>query len=151
MLALIVLCFDQGSKYIALNTLVLYEPEVLLPFFNLTLARNTGAAFSFLAETGDWHHVFFLVFGSMMSVGIFIGLMVLKKEAWVEKIALSLILGGAVGNLVDRIRLGYVVDFLDLHLGAHHWPIFNIADSAISLGIVFLCIEILFLRNEKRS
>jgi len=106
-------------------------------FFNLVLAHNTGAAFSFLAGAGGWQRWFFTVVTIVISVGIVVMLSRQRNAPWVS-LALALVLGGALGNLYDRLTLGHVVDFVQLHAGGYYWPAFNVADSAISVGVVML-------------
>jgi signal peptidase II len=134
---LVVLC-DQLTKYEAFQRLIPYSPKAIWPMLNLTLAFNTGAAFSFLSGTGSWGTWFFTVFSALMSFAIAIWMFSLPKTARLQLIALSLILGGAVGNLIDRVLLGHVIDFVDFYIGNYHWPVFNLADSAICIGAVVL-------------
>lgn len=135
---LVVLVLDQFSKFWAIHHLVPYEALALSPMLNLTLAFNTGAAFSFLSQAGAWHLTFFMIFGLVMSL---ILVVLMFRTAWSQKLqlaALSLILGGALGNSVDRLTHGFVIDFIDLYYQNHHWYIFNLADSAICLGAIIL-------------
>jgi len=106
------------------------------PFFNLVLAHNTGAAFSFLADAGGWQRWFF----ALVSIGISIAILVMLRRGGTRlaSFALALVLGGALGNLWDRLTLGHVVDFLQLHAGGYYWPAFNVADSAICVGVALL-------------
>ena len=142
-LSALVLVFDQASKWLMSSWLSLYETVAVMPFFNLTMAHNTGAAFSFLAQAGGWQRWFFAVIAFVVSAVLFIWLKRLKSTAKLEAISISLILGGAVGNLIDRVLLGYVVDFLDFYnyFGSYHFPAFNIADSAICVGAALLIID----------
>ncbi|MDZ7748177.1 MAG: signal peptidase II [Halofilum sp. (in: g-proteobacteria)] len=131
---------DQLAKLAAVHALVLHDPVAVLPFLNLTLVHNTGAAFSFLAGAGGWQRGFFIVLTLVIGAVIAVWL---ARSAWRNRAtatALTLILGGAVGNLVDRVRLGYVIDFVDLHAAGWHWPAFNVADAAISCGAVLLAV-----------
>ena len=143
LLSLIVVSFDQSAKYFALRFLTLYQPFPLTSFFNLTLAHNTGAAFILFSDTQ--HGVLFLsAFAIAMSIFILIWLLRLPQSNTGLRLALSLILGGALGNLGDRIHYGYVIDFIDLYIDQWHWPAFNIADAAICVGIsilAFTCIK----------
>ena len=134
--AVVVLVADQFTKWMALTGLEPYQPLPLLPVLNLTLAFNTGAAFSFLADGGGWQR--WLLSAVAVAVGVYLLFWLRGLDAGkrLEAIGLGLILGGAVGNLVDRLRLGGVIDFIDVHVGGWHWPAFNIADSAITLGVV---------------
>ena len=134
----LVIFFDQVSKWLMMSWLSLYETVVVMPYFNLTMAHNEGAAFSFLAQAGGWQRWFFIGLALIISVVLFVWLAKLKPTEKLEAISLSLILGGAIGNVIDRISYGYVVDFIDLHIGHNHWPVFNIADSAICIGAILL-------------
>ena len=134
----LVIVFDQVSKWLMMSWLSLYETVVIMPYFNLTMAHNEGAAFSFLAQAGGWQRWFFIGLALLISVVLFVWLAKLKPTEKLEAISLSLILGGAIGNVIDRISYGYVVDFIDLYIGHNHWPVFNIADSAICIGAILL-------------
>jgi len=136
-IATLVLLLDQLSKWSALSNLKLGITEEVLPFMNWLLLLNPGAAFSFLAQSSGWQRWFFTILGLAASLYI---LWLLRKNQS-DKIlswALSLILGGALGNVLDRIMFGAVVDFIDLHYGNWHWPAFNIADSAICIGAALI-------------
>ncbi|MBA0015384.1 MAG: Lipoprotein signal peptidase [Nitrosomonadaceae bacterium] len=139
-LALIVLVLDLVSKHWVVSILLHGQQIPLTDFFNLVLTYNAGAAFSFLSDASGWQRWFFSGIAAAASI-----LMVyLLRKHTSEKLfclALSLVLGGALGNLWDRITLGHVVDFLDFHVGGYHWPAFNVADSAIFLGALFLIVE----------
>jgi signal peptidase II len=138
--ALLIVAIDQAVKLWVLATLVEGERIALTGFFNLVLAFNPGAAFSFLADAPGWQRPLFTVFA--LGASIVIGVLLARHSAERRFCAgLSLILGGAVGNLVDRLRLGHVVDFLDFHAAGWHWPAFNVADSAITLGAAILIID----------
>lgn len=140
-LSLFVILLDQGTKYLALSQLPLYQPVSVLPFFNFTLVYNTGAAFSFLADAGGWQQWFFLGLALVVSIGLVFWLRRLSSNAPWEAFAVALILGGALGNVIDRIWHGYVIDFIDLYYQGWHWPAFNIADSAITVGVVLLVVQ----------
>lgn len=140
-LAVFVLLLDQLSKYWAMMHLSPYESQPVFPMFSWTLAFNSGSAFSFLAESGAWHLWFFAGFSALISLGLVIWIARLKEALFCQMLALALILGGAIGNLIDRIRIGYVIDFIDLYYKTHHWPVFNLADSAICIGGAWLAIE----------
>lgn len=147
LLALLVIVLDQFTKMQALAHLVPYQAVPVLPLLNWTLAFNSGAAFSFLSQTGQWHTWFFLSFSILMSLGISVWILRTPgSERW-QLVSLSLILGGAIGNLIDRIRLGHVIDFIDVFYETHHWPVFNLADTAISIGICLLLIELFFSKK----
>ena len=140
-LSLLALLLDQWSKLMVDSAMQLYQSIPVLPFFNLTYVHNTGAAFSFLSQAGGWQRWFFSVLAFVVSVMISIWLARLKKDETLLASALALILGGAIGNLLDRLRYGYVIDFLDVYYQNWHWPAFNIADSAITLGVMLMVLE----------
>ena len=148
-LALLVLVLDQATKLWAAATLDYGVPVALLPFFNLTLVHNTGAAFSFLADAGGWQRIFFIALSTVVSLVLAAWIWRLPNTMRLLGIALALVLGGALGNLVDRIAYGHVIDFIDLYAGGWHWPAFNIADSAITCGVVLLLADGLFGGRER--
>ncbi len=136
-LAALVVLLDQASKTWMLGSFRLMESQVVTPFFNLVLVYNSGAAFSFLAGAGGWQKWFFVV----LALGISAWLLSLLRHHAQERLlptALSLILGGAIGNVIDRLRFDAVVDFLDFHVAGYHWPAFNVADSAITVGVALM-------------
>ncbi|MFA7096030.1 MAG: signal peptidase II [Gammaproteobacteria bacterium] len=147
-LSAVVIVLDQATKYLASGLLDYGVPVPVLPFFNLTLAHNPGAAFSFLAEASGWQRWFFIGIALVVSV-LIVGWMkrLSPRENWLAA-ALALILGGAIGNVIDRVMYGYVVDFIDLYYGAWHWPAFNIADSAITVGVAIMLIDSLLFSRE---
>ncbi len=153
-LTLLVVVLDLGSKSIVSQSFSLYETLPIIPgWFNLTLAHNSGAAFSFLADESGWQRWFFAAIALVVSGVIFFWMKRLQSHERLVAIALALVLGGALGNLWDRLTLGYVVDFLDFYYQsdaqsrAMHWPAFNIADSAISIGAFMLIIDALFSKE----
>lgn len=133
-----IVVLDQTTKALAESVLTLHQPVPVLPFFNLMLAYNTGAAFSFLADAGGWQRWFFLLLGILVSIGLSVWLVRLQATERRLALALALILGGAVGNVIDRFWLGQVIDFIQLYYDRWYWPAFNIADSAITVGAVLL-------------
>ena len=140
-LSALVVALDLATKAIASHYLLLYQPVPVFPGFNWTLAHNSGAAFSFLASESGWQRWFFSVIALVVSIGITIWIKRLAPtQTWLA-MALALVLGGAIGNLWDRVTLGYVVDFIDVYYQQSHWPAFNIADSAICVGAVMLVID----------
>jgi signal peptidase II len=143
---LLVLVLDQLSKYWVDHAMQLYQTISLLPGFQLTYVRNTGAAFSFLSQAGGWQRWFFIGLGGVASTLICWWLYRLKPDRHLEAAAWALVLGGALGNVIDRALYGYVIDFLDVYYGDWHWPAFNVADSAITLGVTLLLID--SLRNR---
>jgi signal peptidase II len=140
-ISVMILVLDQASKLTISHAMQLYESIPLLPNFNLTYARNTGAAFSFLSDAGGWQRWLFAVLAVIMSSIVGIWLSRLKAKETYMAISLSLILGGAVGNLIDRVVYGYVIDFLDIYYQNWHWPAFNVADSAICIGVGLMALE----------
>nr|MBP8148979.1 lipoprotein signal peptidase [Limnohabitans sp.] len=139
-IALLVLVLDQFTKVLVLGAFQLGDGTPITSFFNLVRAHNTGAAFSFLANAGGWQRWFFTGIGVVATVFM---VWMLRSHAGQKLfcLAISLILGGAVGNVIDRLLHGYVVDFLDFYWGSWHFPAFNLADSAITLGAVFLILD----------
>lgn len=149
-LAVAVILLDQASKVLALQ--YLHDgPIALTPFFNLALAFNTGAAFSFLADAGGWQNYFFITIAFGVSIAIVVMIYRLRAEEIQVAAGLALVLGGALGNVIDRIRFGHVVDFLDVYYHSWHWPTFNVADSAITMGAVLLVLDAFGIRWRRRS
>lgn len=143
-LSLVLFAGDQASKLWVVANFDLYESKALLPSLNFTYVHNTGAAFSFLSSAGGWQRWFFVGIALVASITLTIWLSRLKlSERWMA-VTLSLILGGAIGNLFDRISYGYVIDFIDVYYQAWHWPVFNIADCAISIGVVMMLFDTFF-------
>ena len=140
-LSLLAVILDQASKLAIAGSMQLYQSIEIVPYFNLTYVHNTGAAFSFLSEAGGWQRWFFAGLALVISVVIAVWLARLKRHETLLAVALSLILGGAIGNLIDRLAYGYVIDFLDVYYQTWHWPAFNIAESAITLGVVLMLVE----------
>ena len=139
-LSLLIVILDQATKWLAEALLLPFQPVPLMPLLNLTLMYNEGAAFSFLANAGGWQRWLFAGFALVMTLALTFWLLRLDKGERATAAALSLVIGGAIGNLIDRVQTGRVVDFIDFYVGTWHWPAFNVADSAISIGIVFLLI-----------
>ncbi|OGT90521.1 MAG: signal peptidase II [Gammaproteobacteria bacterium RIFOXYA12_FULL_61_12] len=137
-LSLLVVALDQGTKYWVQSAMTEEEYLPLTGFFNLLLVYNEGAAFSFLSGAGGWQRWFFVGLALVISLVLYNWLDNLKRHERSAAAALTLILGGAWGNLIDRALYGRVTDFIDLYYGTWHWPAFNLADSAITLGVVIL-------------
>jgi signal peptidase II len=133
-LTLLFLIADQVSKHLVAGSMELYQSIEVLPFFNITYVHNPGAAFSFLADQGGWQRWFFTAIAAIASIVFTVWLSKTPKENKLLGIAFALLLSGAVGNLIDRVLFGYVIDFIDFYVGASHWPAFNVADSAIFVG-----------------
>jgi signal peptidase II len=150
-LSLLALILDQASKLAIAGSMQLYESIEIMPFFKLTYVHNTGAAFSFLSDAGGWQRWFFAGLALVVSGVIAVWLTRLKPHETLLAVALSLVLGGAVGNLIDRLLYGYVIDFLDVYYESWHWPAFNIADSAITLGVVLMLLESFGVGQSKQS
>jgi signal peptidase II len=140
-LALLTLIVDRLSKLWVIQHLNIYEPFNILPFFNLTLAHNTGAAFSFLHSASGWQNSLFSILAFVITIFILIWLFKTPRSHYVLNLALSLILGGALANAWDRLQYAYVIDFLDFYLQSWHFAIFNLADSAICLGAFLLMLS----------
>lgn len=143
LISFFVVLADQLSKYWVQATLIPYKPMPVSPMLNLTLAYNTGAAFSFLSGAGDWHRWFFAAFSFIVSIILMFWLWRASSQSRLQSTAISLILGGAVGNLLDRGLYGYVIDFVDVYYKYHHFATFNLADSAICIGAALLILDML--------
>jgi signal peptidase II len=139
-LSLLVVVLDQATKWLAEALLVPFRPIAVAPLLNLTLMYNEGAAFSFLSNAGGWQRWFFAAFALAMTIALIIWLARLAQGERTTAAALALVIGGAIGNLIDRVLTGRVVDFIDFYVGTWHWPAFNVADSAITLGIILLLV-----------
>ena len=140
LLSIAVVALDLATKAWIVRVFQPGETLVLTSWFNLVLAYNEGAAFSFLAHAGGWQRWFFLVLSLGISAAI---VLILRRQRGrpISSFALALVLGGALGNAWDRVTLGHVVDFIQLHAEGYYWPAFNVADSAISVGVVLLLLE----------
>ena len=144
----VVLIFDQITKAWIAASLSLYDRIELLSFLNITRVHNRGAAFSFLSTASGWQRWFFTVLAFAVSVMILLWLRRLPAGQQRLAAGLALVLGGALGNLWDRLQFGYVVDFIDVYYGNWHWPAFNVADSAITIGAVLLILDALAARKR---
>ncbi|MGB0448968.1 MAG: signal peptidase II [Porticoccaceae bacterium] len=146
-IAATVLLLDQLTKLWIMTDFALGDSRYISSFFNLVRAHNEGAAFSFLSDAGGWQRWFFTFLSTAISLVIIVWLARLPRHKILEAIALSLILGGALGNLYDRVTLGYVVDFLDFHWAGWHFAAFNVADMGISLGAGLIIVDTLFFAD----
>ena len=147
--ALVILVADQVTKALILGRYQLGDSTTITSFFNIVRAHNTGAAFSFLAQAGGWQRWMFTGFGLLAALFILWQLRAHPGQK-LFSFALASILGGAVGNVIDRLVHGYVVDFLDFHWAGSHFPAFNVADAGISVGAALLILdELLRVRRER--
>ena len=144
----LVIVLDQITKQIAQASLPFHQLVGVIPGFDWYLTYNTGAAFSFLADAGGWQRWFFTITTIVVSVVILFWIKRVPKHEKMTAVSLCLILGGALGNLIDRIYLGYVIDYIQVWLGSYPWPAFNIADAAISVGATILILSS-FIGSEK--
>ncbi len=150
-ISVVVIVLDQLTKHSASQELVLYHAIPVFPGFNLTLMHNTGAAFSFLSQAGGWQRWFFITLAIVISIAILIWMhSVPANKRWLPA-ALAFVLGGAIGNLIDRINHGYVVDFIEVYYKNYYWPAFNIADSAITIGAIMLIIDAIWLSSDRKE
>lgn len=140
-LTAIMLILDQATKYWTVQALDLYESVEVLSFFNFTYARNYGAAFSFLGDAGGWQKYLFTSIAFLVSAYLLYSLKNNSVNKRWENIAFTLVLSGAIGNVMDRLMFGYVVDFLDFDLGFYRWPTFNVADIAIFIGAAMIILD----------
>ncbi len=150
LISTIVIVTDQITKIAAENAILLYEQIVVLPVFNLTLAYNRGAAFSFLADAGGWQRYFFTVISLIVSMFLIVWLARLAKPERLMTWSLALILGGAIGNLIDRVAYGHVIDFIQVHWNEAYFPSFNIADVGISIGAILMLITTFLEERDKK-
>jgi signal peptidase II len=140
-LTVLFLIIDQVTKHLVVNAFDLGESMNILPFFDLRYVQNPGAAFSFLADQDGWQRWFFTIIAAVASVVFLVWLAKTPKSNPLLSIALAFMLSGAVGNLIDRVLFGYVIDMLDFHIAGNHWPVFNIADSAIFIGAAVMIFD----------
>lgn len=150
-LSLVTLVVDLLSKYLVVQRFELHESINILPIFNLTYARNYGAAFSFLADHSGWQKYFFLGLAAVISAALVGMLYKNKPELKLQNAAYALIIGGAIGNAIDRAYHGYVVDFLHFYWDIYHYPIFNIADIGIVVGAGLLILDSLLESKRKKK
>ena len=145
-----VILFDQLTKLQIMQTMRLHESISIIPnLFSLTYIRNPGAAFGLLANSSNAFRMAFFGLTSIFALGLLGTILVRMPERdWVGRLSVSGILGGAIGNLIDRLRYGEVIDFLDVYVESYHWPAFNVADSAITVGVIFLIIHFAFEKKE---
>jgi len=150
-ISLCVIIFDQATKQIAEAQLTAHQAVNVMPYFDWYLTYNTGAAFSLLADAGGWQRWFFTIIAIVVSGVIVQWIRKLPSDEILTAVSLSLILGGAIGNLIDRILLGHVVDYIQVWLGSIAFPAFNIADAAISVGAVTLILSSFFGTHKEEA
>ncbi|MDX1353622.1 MAG: signal peptidase II [Thiomicrorhabdus sp.] len=148
-LAILVIVLDQLTKYIAVSNLTFGEPVAVMPYLNWTLVYNYGAAFSFLADMGGWQRWFFAGLALVVSAILLFWLSKLPSKITAEVWGINLVLGGAIGNVIDRFLAGRVTDFVDFYIGTWHYATFNVADIAITLGAGLLILAEFFLKPKK--
>jgi len=151
LISVLVVILDLWTKQVATQSLTLYRPVELTQWLNMTLAHNYGAAFSFLSDAGGWQRWLFTALAAVVTLVLLVWLIRLPATEKLTAAALGLIIGGAVGNLIDRSINGYVVDFIDVYYHDWHWPAFNLADSAITCGVILLLIDGLILSSSQRQ
>ncbi|MDO7086597.1 signal peptidase II [Pseudocolwellia sp. AS88] len=149
-LTLLCLIVDQVTKYLVVDSMELYESIKVFSFFSITYVHNLGAAFSFLADQGGWQRWFFTSIAAIASIVFIVWLAKTPKNQKLLGIAFALLLSGALGNLIDRVLFGYVIDFLDFYIGNNHWPAFNVADSMIFIGAALMIFDS-FKNNNKAN
>lgn len=150
-LSALMIVIDQWTKWLAVGHLQFQQPvSVIDGFWNWNLTHNTGAAFSFLAQAGGWQHAFFIGLALLISATLSFWLSRTARNEWRTALPFALIVAGALGNVVDRFRLGYVVDFIEWYYRSFHWPVFNVADSCIVVGAT-LMVLFNFGAKEKQS
>lgn len=145
--SVLVLVLDQASKWLAVRSLDYGDPLPLVPMLALTLVHNYGAAFSFLGDASGWQRWFFVLLAVVVCTVLLLWLRRLHPDDTRIALSLTLVIGGAAGNVIDRLLYGYVIDFIDVYYGSWHWPVFNVADSAISAGAALLLFDGLFSRT----
>jgi signal peptidase II len=150
-ISVLVIVADQLTKWIANTQLEYHQAVTVLPYFEWFLSYNPGAAFSFLSDAGGWQRWFFTLLAIVISIVLLFWIKKLTAEERITAISLSLILGGAIGNVIDRLIYGYVIDFIQVWLGSYPWPAFNIADSAISVGAVLLLVSGILSPYQEKS
>ena len=150
-LAVLVIIIDQITKYIAVSNLTFAEPVAVMPYLNWTLVYNHGAAFSFLAEMGGWQRWFFAGLALVVSAILMFWLSKLPSKITAEVWGINLVLGGAIGNVIDRFLAGRVTDFVDFYIGSWHYATFNVADVAITVGAGLLILSEFVLKPKQKK
>ncbi|CAB0149439.1 Lipoprotein signal peptidase [Pseudidiomarina piscicola] len=150
-LSLVLIIIDQVTKQWVLDAFDLYESIEIMPYLNFTYVQNFGAAFSFLSDQGGWQRWLFTGLAIAVSVILLVWLRRNPVNMWRQNLAFSLILAGAVGNVVDRLIHGFVIDFIDVYVDNWHWPAFNVADMAITIGAVLMLLEAFFEQRQEQQ
>ncbi|GAB1724047.1 MAG: signal peptidase II [Nitrospira sp. CR1.1] len=153
LLSLAIVVVDQATKVYVMETMRLHESiPVITNLFSITYIRNPGAAFGFLSSSSSSFRFVFFGLTSIFAVGL-LGMILVRmpKDDWMGRLSVAGILGGAIGNLLDRLRYGEVIDFLDFYINGYHWPAFNVADSAITVGVVFLILHFALEKESEHS
>lgn len=149
-LIVVAVVLDQWTKHIASSALIYGNPKEVLPVLNWTLLHNYGAAFSFLSNAGGWQRYLFTGISLVVGIAFYVWMLRLPLNAWLMRFSLAFIVAGAIGNLIDRVRLGYVVDFISVHWQGWYFPAFNIADMAITFGAMLMILDI-FINPENHK
>lgn len=145
LLSALLIAIDQWTKAMAVAALVYQQPQPVIPgFWNWTLTHNTGAAFSLLAKAGGWQYGFFVALAFLISAALVVALARTARSDWRNALPFALVIAGALGNVVDRLRFGYVVDFIQWYWRDFYWPVFNVADSCIVFGATLIVVFSLF-------
>jgi signal peptidase II len=148
-LIIVIIVVDQWTKKVVVGSFNLYDSVAVIDgFFNITYVLNPGAAFGFLAKMSDQYRVAFFVGVTIIAIAIVVYLLIKEKTIVLRRYAYSLIFAGAVGNLIDRITVGKVIDFLDFYVGKYHWPAFNVADISITIGVGLLILDMLLEKKK---
>lgn len=150
-ISIVAIVLDQWTKFAVVDAMYLGQSKQVIPFFNLTYVHNYGAAFSILYDAGGWQRYFLSAVALAVSGVILWWLYKSTKKQVLMCVAFAFILGGAVGNLIDRVLHGYVIDFLDFYMNTYHWPAFNIADSSIFIGAALLIVDMIINKDEDQD
>lgn len=150
-LSVFIIALDQFTKYLVLCYITRHTVIRIFPFLNLILRFNSGASFSFLSNVSGWQIYLLSTVSITVSVILIVWLCYLKRSEWMTALPVSLVLGGAIGNLIDRVRYGFVTDFVDFHIGHWHFATFNVADSAVSIGATWLVLRLLYESFARKS
>lgn len=145
LVSIFVIALDQTTKYLIVHYITMQSVVRIFPYLNFILSFNAGASFGLMKADGNWHIYLLSIISAIVSLFLIIRLYNIQRNDWGMALPISLILGGALGNLIDRVRFGFVTDFIDFHIGNWHFATFNVADSAVSVGATLLCLRLLCL------